>query len=136
MVGLTQAPFKLLPLGPGVCEILCAPFKNGVYLGWILYFPQPSESPESKLCWFRSQMFLGLIFSGAGPPGWGAQCETHIPFSLRRTSAILVILLFIDHLPGSLLPCNSILLTCLVWFLLYIFHCRRTFLVDSGLSHQ
>ena len=56
-VGLTQAPFTLLLL-PRVSEheILCAPFKNGVY------FPQPYGSPESKFCWPSKPNVLELLF--------------------------------------------------------------------------
>ena len=55
-------------LRPGACEILCVPFKNGVY------FPQPSGLPKVNPISLQ-QMFWGLIFpaqdSWAGHPDVG-----------------------------------------------------------------
>ena len=44
-------------LGPGACEILCVPFKSGVYISYSpLAFPKISPSGP------QSHTFLGLIF--------------------------------------------------------------------------
>ena len=113
-------------LGPGACEILCAPFKSGVY------FPQPSSSPESKLCWPSKPNVLGAHLPGAGLPGWGAQCGAQTLCSLGRTSAIVIIFCCVGHLPGGMgLDCTTspLLLPVSLWFLFYIFSCRRSFLL-------
>lgn len=48
--------------GPGACEILCGPFKCGV---WSSHHPLvlPKVSPTG----FQSQTFLGIIFLVQGP---------------------------------------------------------------------
>ena len=69
-------------LGPRVCEVLCAPFKSGVFI---------SHSPPALLkvspAGLQRQRFWGLVFldkvlPGVGPLGWGAQCGTWAPLLL------------------------------------------------------
>ena len=56
-VGLTQTPFKLLPLHwDSACEILCAPFKDRVSASYI-----PPALPNISPVDFQSQMFWRLI---------------------------------------------------------------------------
>ena len=59
--------------------------------------------------------------------------------SLGRTSAAVIIFSFVSWLPGGTgLDCTMSppFLAILLWFLLYIFSCRRSFLIDSSLPHQ
>ena len=69
-------------LGPSACEILCAPFKRN------LYFPKSCRSPVIKLHWCSKLMPWGLVFLGAGPPGWGAWSVAQNSHSCGRTSMI------------------------------------------------
>ena len=90
-------------------------FKSGVS---ILY--NPLTLPESKLCWLQSQTFLRSSFCHKAP-------------DLGLSSGFLL-------LTESLCDCNNNLsVSChsghqlwfllLLWFLLYIFSCRRSFLL-------
>ena len=113
---------------PESCSVwdLCAPFKNGVY------FPQPSGSPKSKPHWPSKPNVLGAHLPGAGPPppGWGAWWGLKTPHSLRRTSAIVIILPFVGLPPrgvGLDYTVSLPLLPVSLWFLLYIFCCRKSF---------
>ena len=102
-------------LGLRACVILHVPLKSRV-----------SGSPLSKSHWSSKPDILGACLPGAGPLGLGIL----IPFG--RTSAIVIILPFVGHLPrgvgldqtASLLP-----LPMPLWFLLYIFSCRKSFLL-------
>ena len=80
--------------GPEACEILCVPFKNGLYI---------SHSPLGLLkvspTGLQSQTFWGFIFPVQDPSGCGALCGAHIPCSFGSTSAIVIILPFVDCLP-------------------------------------
>ena len=63
-MGLIQAPFTLplLPCGPRVCEILCAPFNGGVSVSYGplgLLYVSPTD--------LQSQMLWGLIFPVQDP---------------------------------------------------------------------
>ena len=52
--------------------------------------------------------------------------------SLRRITAIVVTLLFVDCLPGDVslnYSASPFLLLDLLWLLLYVFSCRRSFLL-------
>ena len=69
---------------------------------------------------------------GAGPLGQGAQCVAWTPRSCGRTSAIVIILLFKGHLPRGIgldYTASLPLLPFLLWFFLYIFSCRESFLL-------
>ena len=82
-------------LGLGACEILCAPFKNGIS------FLQPSGSPEISPDGLSKPNVLGVHLPSAGPLGWGAQCEAQSPRSLGTTSAVVIIFPFVGCLPQS-----------------------------------
>ena len=61
-------------------------------------------------------------------PSVGAQSS----YSLGRTSVILIILLFVGHSPrdmGLNYAISPPLLPISLWFLFYIFSCRRSFLL-------
>ena len=63
--------------------------------------------------------------------------QTHC--SLWKTSAVVIILLFVDHAPGDMgldYTTTLSLLSVSLWFLLYVFNCRRSFLLHSGLFDQ
>lgn len=107
--------------GPGACEILYAPFKSGVC------FPRPSGSPQIKPCQPSKPNVLGDHLPGAGLLGLGALYGAQIPTSLGRTSVIVIILPFVD-IGLDYTTCPPHLLN-LFWFLLYIFHCRRSFVL-------
>ena len=74
---------------------------------------------------------LGTHFPSKGPLGLGDLCGAWTPHSLWRTSAIVIILLFVGHLARtvgldytmSLPPTPPVSL----WFLLYIFSCGKSF---------
>ena len=90
-VGLTQAPFKLLLL-PWVLklEIFCVYLLRGD-----LYLSQPFGSPQSKPHWSSKPNILGAYLPDTGPSCWGARFRFEIPCSLRRISAIVIILSFV-----------------------------------------
>ena len=108
-------------LGPGACEILYAPFKSEVY------FPWPSGSSKIKACQPSKPNVLVDHLPGAGLLGWGALYGAQIPTSLGRTSVIIIILPFVD-IGIDYTTCPPLLLI-LFWFLLYIFRCRRSFVL-------
>ena len=120
-MGLTQVPFKLLLL-PWILESveLCEPFKNEVSIS-----PQSSDSPKSKPPWLSNSNVLEAHLPCIGALGWGDHCGAQTTHSLGR-----IILPFVGRLLGDIsldyiasLPLPSILL----WFVLYIFTCRRSF---------
>ena len=89
-VGLTQDPFKLLLL-PWVLEhvrfCVCplrieSLFSSGLWDSWKPHWPSKPNVPSTRL-------------------GWGAQHGVQILYSLGRTSAIVIILLFVGCLPKS-----------------------------------
>ena len=69
---------------------------------WSIYFPQSCGSPESKPHWSSKPNILRAHLPSAGPLGWGALCEVQTSQFLGRISAIVVILPFVGHLPGSI----------------------------------
>ena len=66
------------------------------------YFPQPSGSSECKPCWPSKTSALEAHFPHAGPLGWGPQCGAWARHSLRRTSAIVIILLSVGCPPRGM----------------------------------
>ena len=84
-----------------------------------------------KVKYFRS------LFPGAGALGWRAWCGAQTPCFLERTSAIVIILLFV-HCPPSWgrggigLDCTINLPLYLSCCSSYMFSCRRPFLVGSA----
>lgn len=79
--------------GPGACEILCGPFKCGV---WSSHHPLvlPKVSPTG----FQSQTFLGLIFLVQGPQAGKSNVRLR-PLTLGENSVTIIILPFISGLP-------------------------------------
>ena len=92
-MGMTQAPFKLLPL-PWVLEhvILHAFCHSGISLFNSLlaliythpHWPSKSAIQGAYLC--------------VGPLSWGAKCGIWTPHFLEKTHTILIILLFLSYL--------------------------------------
>ena len=68
-------------LGPGACEILCAPFKNEVSIS-----PSPVGLLQLSPAGFQSQMLWGFIFlvldPWAGEPDMGLRTLTPVRESL------------------------------------------------------
>ena len=105
-------------LGLRACEILCAPFKSGVSVS--------HSAPE--LLKVGSTGLQGQTF-------WRLTFLVQIPRSLGTSSATVTILPFVNHPPWGILGfCLSY--SSSLWLLLYIFSCRRSFLVGSGLCRQ
>ena len=122
-----------IALGLGVCEILCVPSKSGISISY-------SPLALLKVCptGLQSQIFWGLIFPVHSSQGWGDQCGAQTPPSLGTTSIIVIILLFVGLPPRSMgLDCtvSSPLLPIFLWFFLYIFSCRQSFLLVFRSSH-
>ena len=128
---------------PGTCQDYCFcsgsrsvrfcvhPFKSEDY------FPQPSRTPQIKPCCPSKPNAPGACLPGAGPLGWGAQYGAQNSHYSGRTSAIVIILHFVCCPPqGMTLYWESAPPTLLVVILLYVFSCRRSFLVGSGLFHR
>ena len=131
-VGLTQAPFKLLSQ---FWVLECVRFC--VYpLIVTFYFLQHSASLENKHHWPSKPNILGAHLPSAGPLGWAGQCRAQTPCFLRKTSAIVLIFLFVGCPLGDVYTTFLPLLLISSWCLLYIFSCRRSFLLYLGLSHQ
>ena len=114
--------------GLRVCEILCQPFKSRVY---IFYSPSVSPIRKSHPLVFKARCSRDLS-SWCRTPGlvrlmWGLN---HSLFA--RTSAVVIILPFVSCLPWGVgldhTASPSFLLVSL-WFLLYIFSCRKSFLL-------
>ena len=81
-------------LGVRKCEILFLPFKSRVSISYTL-LAFPKASPTGLL----SHTFWGLIFPVQDPRESGAQCGAQTPCSLERTLTIVIVLLFVGHLP-------------------------------------
>ena len=56
-----------------------------------LRFPQSSDSPQHKPCWFSKPDVLGAHRPSAGPAGWEAQCGTQIPALWRGPPPVVLI---------------------------------------------
>lgn len=89
-------PFQIAAsaLGPRTCEILHMSFKSGAYLPH-----SPLALPKLNTTSLQSQTFWGLscITESLGS---GARCVAWTCHSLGRTSAIVLILIFVGSLPG------------------------------------
>ena len=114
------------PLCPGTCDVLCGPFKSGIFV-----FHSPLALPRMS-CWSSKANVLGA-HSSSGSLHWGAQCGGQTPRSLGSTSATVFIFPFVGHPPsvGLNFTASPPLLPTLLWFLLYIFSCRRSSLLES-----
>ena len=113
-------------LGPRACEILCTPFRIGVSISH-----RPLVLPKVSAASLQSQTFVELVLLMQDP--WaGEWCGASTSCSLRRTSASVVIFLFVGHPPRGMgvdYITSPPLLPVLLWFLLYIFSWRRSFLL-------
>ena len=117
-VGLAQS-FRLLLL-PWVLEHV----RLYVYPSRVeSLFPTDCGSPQNKTPGLQSQTFWGLVFllqtPGLGSPMWSLD-----PLILGRTSALVIILFFVGHVPGS------VGLDCIVSLLLlpFLSHCGSFFI--------
>ena len=116
-------------LGLGACEILFMPFKSNLFPVTLLFSSTPaplSSKPD----------VLGAHDSEAGSPGWKTQCGAWTPGSLGRTSAIVIILPFVDYLlkgVGLNSTTSLLLLPVLLQFLPYFFSCGKSLLLDFRL---
>jgi len=77
------------PRGWSVRDFVC------VLQEWSLCFQQPTGFPQIKPHWTSMPDVLWAHLPGAGPLGLGAWCGAQIPCSLERSSAIVIILLFL-----------------------------------------
>ena len=82
-------------LGSGVCESLCATLRGDSL------FPTPSGAPKSKPHWPSKSNILGVHLPDAGHLSWRTWSERQLPYSLGRTSVIVIVLLFVSSLPGG-----------------------------------
>ena len=109
-------------LGHRACEVLCVPFSSEVYISH-----RPLDFLKVRL---QSEILWAFIFP-VGPMGCAAWCGAQITQFLGRTSAIIIILLFVHHPPINTGLDYTMLLPflLLLWFLTYIFSYRRSVLL-------
>ena len=111
-------------LGPGVCEILCEPFKSKVSIS-----PNPLGLLKLSLTGLQSQMLWGFILT------WGSVLSR-----LWENLCNAIILQFVGHSPRAMgldYVMGLFFVLILSWFLLYVFSCRTLcVLVGSSLFHQ
>lgn len=93
-----------------------SPLRMGFYLGLSLRLLGASYAG------LQSPDILGIHLTGAGPLGWGTQCEAQTPCSSGRASEIVTL---IGRLPTwgvcDLIICSSPLLPiCESFFILFI----------------
>ena len=124
-VGLTSAPFRLLPL-----HWVLEHIRVCVHPLRVKSFLQSSGSSNTSPCGLQSQLFSEVVFpvqdTQTGEPDVGLGP----PHSLGRTSEIVIILLFVNCQPrviGLDDTTSLLLLTILLWFLLYVFSCGNFF---------
>ena len=126
LVGLTQAPLKLLPLcWDSECVILQSPFKSKASVSY-----NPPAVQKASRTGLQSRR-SGDCILGAGSPGWGVRCGAQTHCFLERTSIIVFIVPFVGRLLGvwvlTILYC--VLLMVSLWLLLYIFSRGKSFLL-------
>lgn len=80
--------------GVRVCEILRAPFKNEVCVSF-----SPLALPRECSVGLQNEGILRGHLPSAEALGWEAQCEAWTLHSLGKTSAVVIILLFVGCLP-------------------------------------
>ena len=127
-MGLTLAPFKLPPLLWDSEHVrFCMSQKSGIYVSY-----SPPALQYASPIGLHSQMFLELIFSVLDPWGRESDVELRSLTPWGRTTAIVIILPFVGHLPRNVglhytesLPFLSIS----SWLLLNIFTYGQSFLV-------
>ena len=93
-VGLTQSPFKLLILCWYSEHVrFCANPLRVESLFLTALQSSCTQAPLSFKAWCS-----GACLPNARPPGWGTRCGAQTLHSLGRTSAVVIILLFVGHL--------------------------------------
>ena len=119
-------------LGPSVHETLCVSSKRGVSLS-----PSPVEFLQSSPTGLQSWMLWGLLLPmpdpQAGEPDVGSELSL-----LWENFCDIIILQFVGHPPGWYgiwLYCECAPPTISLWFLLYVFGCRISFLIGSSLFY-
>ena len=118
----TSRTLLLLPWVPEYVRFFMHPFRAD------LYFPQPSCSPKSKPTSLQRQTFWELIFQVQNPQAG----EPDVGLRLIASSFAVVIIL-VCGLPtqwyGLDYTASLLLLPVSLGLLLYIFSCRRSFLL-------
>ena len=87
-----------------------------------ILFLKVSGSPQNKHHWTSATNILGFHHPDAGFLVWEAQCGAQTFYSLQRTSAIVIILLFGGRLPKGIgfdYTASPPLLPISLWFLLF-----------------
>ena len=100
-------------LGFGPCEILFLSFTSGVSVSY-----SPPALLYTSPTGLQNQTFWKLH---AELLSWGARCGARTPSSMGRTSATMIILPFVGHLPRGMGPDHTVslpLLSISLWFLL------------------
>ena len=128
-VGLAQASFKLTAsaLGPRVGGILCVSLKRGVSISH-----SPLALPKVSPAGFQSQTSWELIF--LVQHHWLG--NSLILGENLCNCNYLLIWWSRTWVYGPWLYCALPLLLVLLWFFLYTFSCRRSSLLDFGLSRK
>ena len=117
-------------LGPGACEILYAPLRVESTSHGPLTLPK--LSPASS----QGQWLWGLIFL-VQTPGLRSLMQGSELSLLWENLYTVVIHHFVGCPPGFWDFIKDLpFLPVSVWFLLYVFNCRRSLLVGSGLFHR
>ena len=120
-VVLAQVSFKLLiSLALKLSEILCTPFENSLCLQSPVFL---NVSPSG----FQSQIFWGISYENRE-----LDVGAETPVSWRRTSMVLIFLLFVGgqlQVMGPSETVSLLLLLVLLWCLLYICSCGKSFLL-------
>ena len=113
-------------LGPSLCEILCAPFESRVSISY-----SPLALRKVSPTGLQSPMFWKLFFlvqdPQAGKPNVGSY-----PSVLRENFCNCNYPPFVGRPPKGMGLDSTLsppLLHIFLWFLLYIFSCRRSFLL-------
>ena len=122
-VGLIHVLFKVLLLlrVSEYVRFLCALYKSD------LHFPQPFFSPENMFYWLLKSDILG-----GSPSCYGTQCGAWISHSLGEALQLQSFsCLQITYLVVWVLTvlCLHLSFPIYLWFCLYIFSCRRSFLL-------
>ena len=124
-VGQTQVPFRLLLMHWFLEPVW---FSMHHFMSWVSI---SYGSPVCKPHW-PSKSDIRL-------PNAGARYGAQIPFSLRRSSAVVIIFPFVGHLPRDVgLDCTGSLLlqSTLLWFLIHLLSEKTKVWVQFYLSSK
>ena len=114
-------------LGPGTCEILNVPFKGEASIP-----PCPVRLLQLSPTGLQRQMLWELIFPVVDP--WAEEPDRADNSLLWENCHNIIIIQFVSHPLGDMefdYITNLPFLPISLWFLLYAFSCRRSFLVVS-----